>query len=506
MATAACVTGRAGAAGVTLITHGFNSDVASWVVPMQGRVAQYGGLSPSNTACYEITLTENGSGQYMAAATFLSGTNPLVAASGEILIKLNWSTLSGLGGPSTLVIADAAARALTATNLIPALGGHALAELPLHLVGHSRGASVVAETARLLGADGIWVEHLTGLDPVPVASFGDPDMKLYENVLYADNYWQNLGVFLDPQGQSLAGAYNRRLLNLGGAAYSAHSDVHLWYHGTIDPRTPVTVDGATITATERQNWWQLPEQRGTNAGFRLSRIGGGDWLSNAEPAGPGNGRISDGFNRNYDLGAGRTTNRFTLPAKRGVWPSALLLTHTATNPIPAGESFTVTLQHQSGTNQATNVELRVFLDRDGNPWNGNETLIHEELIAGTGTNATAAVTRHIRPDPARIVPGTWRMQVRLNCNGKSRWLQSPAPVVLTTSIAPPLLAVRGWTNGAFALHVGGYLGQNVVTEASTNLLDWAPVSTNSIAGTGFDLLDASVAGRPFRFYRSRLQP
>ena len=37
---------RAGAGGVTLITHGFNSSVDSWIVPMQGRVAQYGTVVP----------------------------------------------------------------------------------------------------------------------------------------------------------------------------------------------------------------------------------------------------------------------------------------------------------------------------------------------------------------------------------------------------------------------------------------------------------------------------
>ena len=140
IAVVCAVVSRAEAGGVTLITHGFNSDVASWIIPMQGRVAHYGDLTPANTTCYEITITQNGSGQYVAAANLLSGTNPVFAASGEILIKLNWSTLSGLGGASTTVIATTAANALLDTNLIPALGGRTLVEGPLHLVGHSRGA------------------------------------------------------------------------------------------------------------------------------------------------------------------------------------------------------------------------------------------------------------------------------------------------------------------------------------------------------------------------------
>lgn len=496
----------AGAGGVTLITHGFNSDIASWITPMQERIAQYGALSPTNVACYEITITRNAQSQYVAAATLLSGANPLTTTSGEILLKLNWSTLSGVGGPSTTTIATAAAQALLATNLIPALGGRPLVELPLHLAGHSRGASVVAELSRLLGAQGIWVDHLTGLDPVPVSSFGDPAMKLYANVLYADNYWQNLNVFLDPQGQSLPGAYNRKLMNLSGAAFSAHSDVHLWYHGTTDFRTPVTVDGATISSTERSNWWMPIEQRGTNAGFRLSLIGGGNRLSSAEPGGAGNGRISDGFNQNYPLGGGQPANRTVLPANNGAWPNPILLTHTATNALPAGATFGFTVHHQSGTNQVTNVTLRVFLDGDTNPWNGNETMVYQEALAGTGTNATAALIRTAQTDPASLAPGTYRLLTQLSRDSRTRFLYAPSPVTLTPSVAAPTLAAVGLTNDGFRFRVTGFAGQVVVTEASTNLVQWTAIATNTISGNGFDLLDAGAAGTRARFFRAVLQP
>jgi len=498
--------GPAAAGGVTLITHGFNSDVASWVIPMQGRVAQYGALSPTNTACYEITITQNGQGQYVTAASFVSGMNPFVASSGEILLKLNWSTLSGLGGPSTTIIATNAAQALLATNLIPALGGRSLAEMPLHLVGHSRGASVVAELSRVLGAEGLWVDHLTTLDPVPVSALGDPAMKLYANVLYVDNYWQNLGVFLDPQGQALVGAYNRKLTNLTGAAVSSHSDVHLWYHGTIDFNTPITVDGAMISSPERQNWWTPAEQRGTNTGFRLSLIGGGNRLSGAEPAGGGNGRISDGFNRNYSLGAGQTTNRVVLPANNGAWPNPILLTHTATNPLPAGAAFDFTLHHQSGTNQATNITLQVFLDRDANPWSGRETLVYQEVLPGTGTNATVALTRTAWPDAALLEPGSYRLMAKLSNNGRARFLYAPMPVTLTTSLNPPSLASRGFTNGVFRFRVTAFAGQSIVTEVSTNLTQWTAIASNTIVGNGFDFVVTNATGIPEEFFRALLAP
>ncbi len=171
-------------------------------------------------SCYEISITRNGSGQYVAAATFLGGTQPALADSGEILIKLDWSTLSSLGGTSSTNVANAAADALLSTTLIPAMGGRPLAQLPLHLIGHSRGGSVVTEMARLLGAQGVWVDQVTTLDPRPVATFGDASVTSYANVLFADNYWQTMGDGLivpkRPVGfrrlQSQAARSQRRLL------------------------------------------------------------------------------------------------------------------------------------------------------------------------------------------------------------------------------------------------------------------------------------------------------
>ena len=93
-----------------------------------------------------------------------------------------------------------------------------------------------------------------------------------------------------PNGQAIAGAYNRQLTNLNGGYSSSHSDVHLWYHGTIDLVTPATDTQASITTAERQTWWTAFEAAGTNTGFLYSLIGGGDRLSSAEPGGAGKGQ------------------------------------------------------------------------------------------------------------------------------------------------------------------------------------------------------------------------
>lgn len=212
-------------AGVTVITHGLDGNVTDWVIPMGDKIPLYRGFPGSNSASYQISITASGSA-YAVSQTLLSGVSPLASDSGEVIIALDWSTLSGLFGPSTSVIATNLALALLSTNLIPDLAGHPLAEMPLHLAGHSRGASVMAEAARILGAQGLWVDHLTTLDPYPLSLNGDPAMVNYANVLFADNYWQNIDF---PSGQALAGAYNRHLTNLAGGypAGSSHSDTHL---------------------------------------------------------------------------------------------------------------------------------------------------------------------------------------------------------------------------------------------------------------------------------------
>jgi hypothetical protein len=493
-------------AGVTVITHGFNSDITSWIIPMAGKIIAYESFPGTNSTCYELSITKSGS-TYTATPTLIAGVPPLTSVSGEIVIKLDWSTIDTTLGVSTVNIANAAAAALLSTNLIPALGGRALVELPLHLIGHSRGGSVVTEMARIFGAQGIWVDQVTTLDPVPVALYGDPAIKNYANVLFADNYWQNLGDgLLVPNGQAVSGAYNRHLTNLNGGYPSSHSDVHLWYHGTIQLATPASDTQTNITTAERQTWWAAEEAAGTNAGFYYSLIGGGDRLSVAEPAGAGTGRIRDGYNQVWNLGAGNTTNRNSLPADNGAWPNLLRLNVTGTNRFSVDESLLFAFYDQFGSSTSAVAIVRFWLDPDANPYDANEIDLGEFTISGTGTNGVSFNTAELALNPAVIPPGSYSLFARISDGTRTRYLYAPERLLLDPSRRAPVLLAPGIQNGRFGFTISGFPGQIVIVQTSTNLVQWEALATNTLTGATFDFADASGAGPPQRYYRAMLVP
>jgi hypothetical protein len=53
----------------------------------------------------------------------------------------------------------------------------------------------------------------------------------------------------------------------------------------------------------------------------------------------------------------------------------------------------------------------------------------------------------------------------------------------------------------FQLGFSGATGSNYVLQASTNLVDWVPLSTNVASTNLFNLLDPGATNFPYRFYR-----
>lgn len=127
----------------------------------------------------------------------------------------------------------------------------------LHLIGHSRGGSVVSEAVKRIGdytANRLGYVQLTTLDTSP---FGVPDPlpEKSDRVDFWDNYYQRVGIgervrqqglsnLRDPiyrRGESFLGAVNvdltERLVmwNARQGEWAEHTEVHDWYHAFIEP-------------------------------------------------------------------------------------------------------------------------------------------------------------------------------------------------------------------------------------------------------------------------------
>lgn len=479
------------AARVTLITHGFNASVDEWIVPMANRMAGYTSFLGADASIYQLTVATNANGQFVITTEFLDGTPAGASNSGNLFILLDWSNVAGSfvsfleiypARFTVTQIAEVVTPALLNPALLSDLNGRALAEFPLHLIGHSRGGPLISELARLLGAQGVWVDQITMLDPHPcdpadpLEAIGCPVLDaqpaVFANVRFADNYWQNLGSGIDLQGQPVPGAYNRQLLALPGGYSLNHSDTHLWYHGTIDFADPTFDGGASLTFTDRATWFAAGETNGFQAGFLYSRIGGGDRTSANRPAGLATSEINEGL-----LGA-----RQALPVNDGAWPNVIEL--RAANPgrflfqnepglatreenvaYPAG-SLTVTAEYQSGA-AAT---WTLFLDPDANELNGNEIILGQESLAATGINTVSNLVRSVTLDANEVIYGLYHLGGRITGGqpGASRVQYAAQKVAV---LAPLKLAVRN-TGVAGELSVTGSTGYNAAIEITEDLTNW----------------------------------
>src|ERR1051326_2245915 len=270
-------------AGVTVVTHGlqFNNSYPNWLNDMASAIA-----APAGTATAVIRLeigylTDGTVG--VTSFTKERGLWPAEASTNaEVVVKLFWYTVAGLTDTTTTTdVANIAVPYLVNSIVIGnQLTNRPLAELPIHLIGHSRGASVVAEASRLLAQRGIWVDQATTLDPHPIG--GDGQVNTYDNLLFADNYFQidNTGLF-PISGEHVDGTAEEQLtaqFDIDGindiGNFSDHVETHDWYYGTID----LDATAASGDPLPRPIWYPLPFPFTYARGFQLSRLSGGQGL------------------------------------------------------------------------------------------------------------------------------------------------------------------------------------------------------------------------------------
>ena len=229
-------------------------------------------------------------------------------------------------------------------------------------------------------------------------------------------------------------------------------------------------------------------------------------MSEVEPAGTGTGRIRDGYNQVWDLGAGNIANRSPLPADNGAWPNLLRLDVTGPSQFSVDSPVPIAFYDQFGSGPTAVATVRFFLDPDANPYDANEIDLGQLTLSGTGTNNVAFNSTNLVLNPAVTPPGMYSLFAAISDGVHMRYLYAPETLAIDPSRQAPVLLAPGVQNDQFRFTVSGFPGQIVIVQASTNLVQWDSLATNTLTGTTLDYAEQPGAGQPQRFYRAVLGP
>ncbi|HJN65091.1 MAG TPA: cadherin repeat domain-containing protein, partial [Pirellulales bacterium] len=423
--------------GVTLITHGHTGDTAEggWIREMGAAMMQRAAdATPATPAYTEIQLTvgsSDGLTLEVTTAEVLSGSTTALddlTHSGEIVVYLDWnaaqSLISAADPYNTVFVSAAVVPYLTGEESITGLDTP-LTEQPMHLLGHSRGGSLVGVLAEDLGSEGVFVDQVSYFDPHPLEPGDYPvwESTVPQNVLFADSIWRTDGIFGeigDFDGAHIAGSYDGELSEelLGGnevltnvGYFHEHLDVHLWYHGTIpSSETPVPNDGTVDVPLE---WYGGTEPERLDSGFAFSRIAGGE-------------RPAEGLLDVDDWSA----NRAAIDFSNATWPSLFNLANSGGS-FEVGESIPIDFDYHDNDSDGV---ASFFLDTDQNPYNTGAIQIGGGTLLTTG-GATGSGTESL--NTAAASAGTYFLSGRMqDAAGRTRYAYAPTAIELTPNGAP----------------------------------------------------------------------
>jgi hypothetical protein len=276
----------------------------------------------------------------------------------------------------------------------------------------------------------------------------------------------------------------------------------LWYHGTLDWRVPTSDTEAPLTSSERTSWWVPYEAGGTNAGYLYSRWGGADRTSTDQPLGLTTSAIRDGYNQWWNLGAGVANNRIALPANNGTWPNVVKFNRTTTNAVEQGQSTALKFYYQWARPDTELATISLHLDTDFNPRNANETLLCEIPVPGNGASSISFATTNVLLAVSSTSAGTRAFFARITAGGRSRVLYAPELVQIIPVPLPPTLAITQLNALQFQIVMNGLPGQTLVLENSTDLFNWQPRATNTLAGSQWVYTNSTSATPAPQFFRA----
>lgn len=509
--------------GLTLITHGANPSGAAaptWMASMRNAIASrfLGGT------LHDGTITVTGSAGALTATCSPWNVDLSAGSDSEILVVLDWTAVAS--HIATHVTAQSVAAAVVDKIVTGQNGQRPLAELPIHLIGHSRGGGLVCELARLLGERGVVVDQLTPLDPHPLTA-DDPQplvpvldaaVAIYENVVFADVYLQSNAY---PTGQYIPGGYHR-LWATGGLIggyhdnrfpynlYADHRNMLLLYQATVTLTNPVNNSEATMGATERAAWFNAFEAAGANTGFVYSRLHGGDRSSTDRPVAGGEA-IRTGLHHASVLGGDGVRSNLTWSS--AVWPNVARL-----DVLDRGTALAVgTYQIAVGSTQQlryvyldydSGCTVTLHADVDRNPYNHNDVAIlaTQSIPAPTGSTYSQNT---VAWNTSGLTPGmTLFVRAQITDGPRTRFMYA-LPALHLVSGAEPQPAIVGTRWSGSSLIITGGNGQPRATcylLESTNVAlpssQWPRISTNVFdADGGFAFSNTVTANVPHAFYQ-----
>jgi hypothetical protein len=417
------------AGGVTIVTHGFNADMV-WVNAMADAIAERAGTPGANVTRLNLVVNEV-SGNLVVTMSPLAVAPEPAFTTGEFVIGLDWTAIDSFARsagdqflPFEPVLPDGQ-ESVPTQNVAQAVfnflqtwtyGGQSILAQPFHLIGHSRGGALVASLARSMGERGVWVDHLTTLDPVPVGLFGDAAARVVSSVVFADNIWQSVAL---PSGSSLAGAFNQQMGNLGS---SNHSRIHTFYYGTIDPLA--TGDGE-CTSCINPAWYttDIDLNSRSQSGFWYSRIGGGDRTGTQAASG-----LLNSFGGTAFVG---TNGRLAVAVTQPAWPNVFEV-ETAALVVTENDPNSTAFYYQS---TGSSVQVAAYASDDRNPNHGG-TLLGTATLTAAASPTAASLTWSVNPAP-RSQPYSIYLAITSLANGRVRYAFDAQQVTVLAEPACP---------------------------------------------------------------------
>jgi hypothetical protein len=392
-------------AGVTILTHGYQGNITGWISSAADAIID--DRLRGDAASYILRVGTNSAGDLRVRSFTQESGRPISrTASGEMVVKLDWTDVDD-GSFSTAEVGRVVADYLMAK---PALLPAPLASVPIHLIGHSRGASLVTAIAQRFGQRGIWVDQLTSLDPHPVdghndflnIDFGDTPMRTWSNIAFADDYWRTDGNAqnFDFDGESVAGAHQGNLNNSVQRNFisSAHLAVTAYYHGTIDTGARANNDHPIFSS-----WYDNSSSKPvrTRTGYYFSRIGGGI-------------RAADGLSPAF----GGAASRVDVGRSGSQWSNADAV-QALDRQVQSGDFIRVRFRRQDRDSSA---RVNVFLDRDLNPFNANTV---RTIAARTYRASNSVVVERLNGVSDGVAPGNYYVYTRtIDSGGHTRYAYS----------------------------------------------------------------------------------